>query len=299
MKRGALLAVLVASISFSAVAQTTFTFTSFDPPDSSSTQAWGINTTGAVVGSYSAPGGVAYGFERRSTGSFMQPFKISGENVYVDGINANGVLSGYYSASPVEGYPPSSSITSFTLAKGVYTDFTAGTQTAVYGINNKGDLAGIYQASKTSYSGFLHIAATNTTVDFSVTGAELTFAYGLNNAEIVVGAYKETLSGTTYQGFERKTDGDIVTFGFPGAISSIAYGINECDEIVGSFATSAGTTHGFYGKLKKFTQIDYPGSTSTLLSGISLHGILVGQYVDASGVTHGFIATPPKPTCTP
>jgi hypothetical protein len=297
MKRPLLQTALFTLFSLSAFAQATFTFTSFDPPGSSATAAWGINTYGTIVGSYSAPGGVIYGFERTTKGTYYQPIKLSGENVYINGINTSQVKSGYYSASPLTGYPPNSSVTSFTRSGTTDTDFSVGPDTEIYSLNNKGDLVGIYQENSTTYPAFFYEAATNTTTTFSVPGAEFTFAYGINDPEVIVGASKETESSTTYQGFLRRADGHIATVAFKDAISNIAYNINECNVMVGAFTDAAGATHGFYGKVNALTELDYPGATATWATGINNSSKIGGQYTDAKGVLHGFLAVPTPLNC--
>jgi len=277
----------------------TFTFTSFDPPGSVVTQAWAINNEGAVVGDYADSTGTYFGYKRLSNGSFTAPITVAGENVYTDGLNDFGLIAGYSSVGTGQGYPPPNPVTTFTLSSGVYTDFTIGTDTQINAINNNGDFAGIFEENSSRYPGFLHVAATGSTEEFSVAGSDFTFAYGLNRKDVVVGIYKATAASAAFGAFIRNASGTILTFVFPGASSSGATSINECGTIVGVFTDSAGANHGFYGKLGGFTQIDYPQATWTIVTGMNDHGEIVGHYLDASGVLHGFVATPPVPSCSP
>jgi hypothetical protein len=277
----------------------TFTFTSFDPPGSVFTQAWAINNEGIVVGDYSDSSGAFFGYKRLSNGSFNAPITVAGENVYTDGINDYGVMAGYSSVGAGQGYPPPNPITTFTLLKGVYTDFTLGPDTQINAINNEGDFAGIFEENSGNYPGFLHVASTGSTEVFSVAGSDFTFAYGLNRKDVVVGLYRATVTSTAFGAFVRHPSGKILTFGFPGASSSGATNINNCGTIAGVFTDSAVAYHGFYGALNSFTQMDYPGAVWTIVTGMNDRGEIVGQYVDASEVLHGFIATPSVPSCSP
>lgn len=277
----------------------TFTFTNIDPPGSLATEAWAINNEGVVVGSYVDSSKTVLGYKRLSNGSFNAPITVAGENVYLDGLNDHGVMTGYSSVGVGQDYPPPNPITTFTLSHGVYTDFTIGPDTQINAINNNGDFTGVFEEDSSEYPGFLHLASTNSTEVFSVAGAGFTFAYGLNRKDVVVGLYKATATSAAFRAFIRNEAGTIRTFGFPGASSSGASSINDCDTIVGAFTDTAGSYHGFYGKVGNFTQMDYPGAIWTILTGMNDHGEIVGQYVDTSDVLHGFIATPPVPSCSP
>jgi uncharacterized membrane protein len=280
-------------------AQTTFTFTSFDPPGSTYTQAWAINNQGTVVGDYADSNSVFSGFKRYKSGQISRPIRIAGKNVYMDGINDSGVLSGYYSTGAGQGYPPPNPITTFTYYGGTDSDFTVGPLTQINALNNNGDLVGIYQQDSTTYAGFLHDKADGSTAMFSVPGNEFTFAYGMNNSDTVVGLYRSTVLATTQRAFRRRADGTLTTFAAFGSDYTAATTLNDCGTIVGAFADTSGVFHGFYGKLNNFKQIDFPGSTFTIITGINNHGEMVGGYNSSDGAFHGFIATPAVPSCSP
>lgn len=284
---GAALALLSTSAAFP---QITFNFTSFDPPGSLETHALAVNKAGTIVGYYLDSSNYYVGYVRANNGVFSKPIQKSGDNLYATGINDTGVIAGYY-------YTPSAE-TSFTLTKGVLTDFAYnGLQTQINKINDNGDLIGIYVESSTSYPGFMYVAATSTTVTFSVTNGAATFAEGLNKNDVIVGDYT-TIPFGNYGAFVRSAGGTIETFGFIGASQTFASGINDCNVIVGTFYDSSNFQHGYYGRLNAFTQLDYPGAVQTIVDGINNHGELVGRYIDGSGFSHGFLATPPSPSCT-
>ena len=81
-----------------------------------------------------------------------------------------------------------------------------------------------------------------------------TSAYGINNADTIVGGY----SSGVLQGF---------------AYSNIV-------------------DHGFIYRDGAYNTVDVPGATATTIRDINDLGVIVGDYVDPSGVDHGFIGTP-------
>jgi len=273
-----------------AYTQVAFKFTGFDPPGSSETHAFAVNNSGNIAGYYKDSSNLYVGFQRFKNGVFSKPLQKAGDSLYLTGFNDSSVLTGYY-------YPPNSE-TSFTWAKGVFTDFAYKSfQTQVDGINNKADLAGMYVETPSLYPGFLYIAASKKTITFSATGAAATFANGVNNKDVVVGSYTTTIPYGPFQGFIRETNGSIANIGFPGATQTEPEQINDCSVIVGTFYDSAGLFHGFYGNVNQLIQLDYPGAAQTSVEGINNKLEITGSYIDSAGLRHGFLATPPVGTC--
>jgi uncharacterized membrane protein len=88
------------------------------------------------------------------------------------------------------------------------------------------------------------------------------------------------------------TDGVTQIIDPPGSISAGAWDINPSGEIAGFFTDSANRTHGFLLSKGAYTVIDFPGNdvVATQVRGINPQGDVVGQYVDSRGL-HGFVAT--------
>jgi hypothetical protein len=133
---------------------------------------------------------------------------------------------------------------------------------------------------------------------FSVPGALLTLAYGINNSkQLVVGYYIDS-SGIPH-GYFRDANGALhFPIDPPGSTGTILFGLNERNWVVGRYADSSGVTHGlFFVPPNNFFTFDYPGTTFTSFGGINAQGLICGRYVDASGIGHGFLArvrgTPP------
>ena len=95
-----------------------------------------------------------------------------------------------------------------------------------------------------------------------MSGADATLAAGLNNNDAIVGQYT-TIPFSTYQAFIRTPSGEISMFNFPGASQTFAQQINDCGVIAGRFM-NAGKTHGYYGRVPSFTEVDYTGALSRI-----------------------------------
>ena len=73
-----------------------------DAPNSTFTQALGLNNNGQVVGDYMDQGGNTHGFIWTSKGGFQTIDDPSGiGTTVVNGINDKGVLVGFYGSAPI------------------------------------------------------------------------------------------------------------------------------------------------------------------------------------------------------
>ncbi|TMI88029.1 MAG: hypothetical protein E6H00_13780 [Bacillati bacterium ANGP1] len=133
------------------------------------------------------------------------------------------------------------------------------------------------------------------TVTFDVPGAALTWAFGINNADAIVGYYQDATAGAAYHGFIHQ--GTSYTTGFttvdvPGSILTYAQGINDLGDIVGIYEDAAGTTHGFLHHGTDYTQgyltINVPGAECCISpNGIANDGTIAGTY-GGKGHIRGF-----------
>jgi hypothetical protein len=156
--------------------------TSFDYPGASLTEAYGINDSGVVVGSYIPTGsGIYYSYTQN--GTTYTTLNVPGATTLSEalGINSAGTVVGAYigADSKVHGYIDNG---------GSYSTFDVpgSTSTYVYAINNHGDLAGVYNDSAGQH-GYVDIGGVITTLD--VPGAGTTSVYGLNDADVVSGTW--------------------------------------------------------------------------------------------------------------
>ncbi|TMJ09354.1 MAG: hypothetical protein E6H02_09110 [Bacillati bacterium ANGP1] len=169
--------------------------------------------------------------------------------------------------------PPPSTPTLTTI------DVPGATFTQALGINNSGQIVGLY-IDIAGLHGFLRQpAGTYTALNFP--GAASTEAYGINTAGQVVGTYDLGGSGHgfVWQG------GTFTTIDVPGATGTFPHGISDTGQIVGTYFK--GGTHGFILQGGSFTTIDYPGARATEAYGINKTGQIVGLYFDGSQ-DHGY-----------
>lgn len=211
------------------------------------------------------------------------------------GINNKGVIIGTWSPQGLTPY------TAFTLSNGVYTAIPhnpagdgTGEQTSL--INDNGDFVGVFYAPGVGAQGFLYRGGVYTTIaplgSFAPTGA-----YGINNADQVVGYYNDS-SGTAHGTLF--SNGTYQTIDFPGASDTFLYGINNFGQIVGQFIDSSGNYHGFQYNAGAFVQLDYPGATNTFVLSNNDNGAIfgtsdAGPFIYQNGQFTPFTLTPPGP----
>jgi probable HAF family extracellular repeat protein len=117
-----------------------------------------------------------------------------------------------------------------------------------------------------------------------VPGATDTLAYGINDAEQVVGTFHDNTGSHAFL----DTGGRYTTIVVPGApLITTAQNINNVGQIVGIFGNSF-VQHGFLDTGGSFTQIDVPGATTTITGAYGIND--AGQIVGVSG-SHGFLDT--------
>jgi len=121
-------------------------------------------------------------------------------------------------------------------------DVPGATATYGYGINDAGQIVGVYFDMDATAHGFLlDVAGSYTTLD--VPGAVLTWPLGINDAGQIVGMYRNDPAGANHA-FVRDVDGSYTMLDVPGAYQTVAYGIDASGQIVGVYV-DAGGGHGF------------------------------------------------------
>jgi len=127
------------------------TYTTIDDPSATSTQAFGINDMGQIVGSYGNESG-SHGFlySGGTNGTYTTLDDPSAtQGTFAQGINASGQIVGYYkNASGTHG---------FLYSGGTYTtldDPLATNGTQAFGINDMGQIVGTYDNASGNH-GFL------------------------------------------------------------------------------------------------------------------------------------------------
>jgi hypothetical protein len=172
-----------------------------------------------------------------------------------------------------------------------YTSFDvpgATINTAAFGINNAGTIAGLYYQN--GYHGFIRTpGGSYTTID--VDGGPDTFIFGINASGRIVGGYGNAEDYTSVHGFIYDNGTYTFPFDVPGSFGSWPAGINRTGQIIGQYSQN-GTMQGVRGFLwsgDNFTTLADPAYEPR---GINDAGWIVGSYGDANSINHGFIRSP-------
>jgi probable HAF family extracellular repeat protein len=159
------------------------------------------------------------------------------------GINNEGTIVGTYrlSAPPAGSYGIAGS-SGFIFKDGVYSTFNYPNAIGTHptGINDHGDIVGIFRDANNVRHGFLLKDGSFSSVDVPVAiGGTIggTYGEGINNAGEVVGRYLD--SNSVQHGFVL-SKGVYTTLDFPGASDSVAFGLNDRGQIVGTYNGGTG-----------------------------------------------------------
>ena len=150
-------------------------------------------------------------------------------------------------------------------------DYPGASDTYATGINNNGDIVGVYVLGGLSH-GFVLKAGTFTSID--VPGAIQTYAKGINDSGMIVGYYStQYRDGIGFLfGGQNFTDVD-----FPGYQVTIAYAIDNAGDVVGYYGNGGSNPdyHGFKWTNGAFRTLEVDPA-ATILTGINNHGYMVG-----------------------
>ena len=150
-------------------------------------------------------------------------------------------------------------------------DVPGADNTEVHGINNAGQIVGVY-----NNHGFLLSDGNYTTIDYP--GADGTNISAINDTGQIVGRY----SGSSASGSFLLSDGNLVPVECPIPGLMLVWGINNANQIVGGCSS-----HSFLLSGGNSTTIVYPGASgSTAAYGINNIGQIVGEYDPGN---HGFL----------
>lgn len=276
---------LVLFLGVTGQAKAQYSFTTFDPPGSTSTNplGGGINDAGWIVGSYDDVNGT-HGYLLRD-GKYTPLDFREAILTRANAINDLGQIVGMYrdAGDILHGF----------LSDGSTIDFPdAENGTTARGINAPGLIVGGYDNAPGMIflHGFLLRDGKYTTIDFP--GAVgLNEAQDINDPGQIVGRYDD--AGGIRHGYVRSEDGFFTTLDVPGFTFTVAFGINDSGQIVGAYRDADGIRHGFLRMVDgSYITLDPLGSTDTIAWKINDCGLIVGTYVDAGGSNHGFLATP-------
>jgi probable HAF family extracellular repeat protein len=261
---------------------TTYTYTDINFPGSFTTNAFGINNSGEVSGSYFCNCSQIHAFTYlNGTYTTVDYPSFSANNTAGQKLNNDGDLVGsFYYGDVAYGY--------FNGTESGWQGFANGVAyaTIAFGVNDADLIVGSYINGGNHYSGFTKSAdgGTYTTFDYPAPGSNGTYAYDINNSGVIIGAY---VADSGYDGFEY--DGTTwTTLDAPGYTQTTPEGINDAGDIVGYVVDAQQQFHGFEYSNGTYTITDVPGATYTEFFDINNSGQIVGV-----ASNHGaFIATP-------
>jgi hypothetical protein len=112
------------------------------------------------------------------------------------------------------------------------------------GINNFGDIAGFYNKTSSTVDAFLKLHS-GRFITIAYPGASMTQAFGVNDADEVVGAYTTgTGSAAVSHGFAW-LNGKFASVDIGGASATTINGVNDEGDLVGFYTDAKGNTDGF------------------------------------------------------
>jgi hypothetical protein len=217
-------------------------------PGSVQTQVTGLNDNGLTVGFWADSKGANSGFYRTPIGQFRTADypAASPANPSVDqllGVNDQEIAVGFYNdaAGHSHGY-------SYSLLTHRYMPINVrgASSVTVAAINNRGDVAGFETNSAGHADGFLKLN-NGFLITLDVPGASMTQALGVNDGDVVVGAYQVGHGRTAgTHGFIWAPEFGFQTVNEPNGIGGTTVnGINNHGRLVGFYVDSSGNTDGF------------------------------------------------------
>jgi len=271
-----------------------YRFVRIDFPNSTYTDARGINARGDIVGGYDDAEGIRHGFLLRN-GVFTR-IDVPNAQVtsYARAINARGDIVGNFLNADL--FPHG-----FLLRDGQFTqiDYPGANGSTAFGINNAGDITGLHFEDMENASG--SILRDGVFHNVRVPGSLETHVYfAQDNGSVLVGQSIMPPDGG-FHGYVRSRPGHFELIDFPGTSVPCtgARWINQRGDIVGFFSfvdsledCTGDLSHGFVLRDGQYTRIDVPGSTNTKVFAINDDGVIVGNFTDKGGNGHGFRAVP-------
>jgi uncharacterized membrane protein len=263
-----------------------YNFKTIDFPDAAQTRAFGINDAGNIVGTYLR--------DLRQHGFLSRDGEFTTIDAPIDpqptdfvtiayGINSSDQVVGSFRLGL--GLPSAYIFDNNGLRIINATEFIVA---EAFGINDDGTICGTFAfTDRPGLHSYLLRQGLFSIID--VPDSTSTFAFGINNAEDIVGVYVD--AGGISHGYLSR-GGRITMIQHPDAANTVPRGINSAGSIVGFFDDNAGRRHGFVKISGIFATIDFPRATFTEAFGINSKGHVVGDYMDATGVIHAFIAVP-------
>jgi hypothetical protein len=290
---GVLLVLMFVAVGIAAAPPLTFTFSDVHANKTATeTDTFGVNNAGTIAGDYVDAKSVQHAMilaGKKLTSVNHPNCTTSGGftsgAIAFYGINSAGAAAGWCTSTKTGLYM------GFVYSAGKFTaiSFPKSTQTQAMGINDNGDVVGLYFDSAGVQHGYVKKGTKYTSID--VKGDISAEAWDINNAgQIVVFALTSTgdYQSFVYNGktFKKIADPKASTTG------TIARSLNNKGDVAGAYFDSASNEIGFlYHSGKYYDVIDPKATTQTKPDGVNDTLGMVGRYVNSSGATLGFKAT--------
>jgi hypothetical protein len=289
---GALLVLMFVAVSIAAAPTLTFTFSDVHANKTATeTDSYAVNNAGMIAGDFVDAKSVQHAMildgkklttvnhaNCATTGGFS-----SGAIAFY-GINSAGSAAGWCASTKTgqdEGFV-------YTAGKFTAVSFPSATGTQAIGINDKGDVVGLYFDSGGVQHGFVKKGAKYTSID--VTGATTTEAWGINNkGQIAVFAISSAggYVGFIYNGktFKQISDPNAGTSG------TLIRDVNNKGDAAGAYFDSSGSEVGYLFHGGKYYDVKDPkANNNTRPDGLNDTLEIVGRYTPTSGANVGFKA---------
>jgi hypothetical protein len=290
---GVLLVLTSVAVGIAAAPSLTFTFSNVKANKSATeTDSYGINNAGTIAGDYVDSAGVQHAM-------ILAGKKLTTvDNKTCEALVGTGGIAFYAinSASEAVGWCTNTKTSldeSFVYSKGKFTTvaFPKSNGTEATGINDSGEVVGLYLDSANVQHGFLKKGTKYTSID--VKGDSSPDAYGINNAgDITVYALNSAGSGYVSYIYNGKKFKPV---GYPkaGTLGSVAHAVNNKGSVTGTYYDSAGDVHGWLLDGGKYYAFNDPTGCKcdSRSDGINDSVVLVGRYsTTLGGASIGFKA---------
>lgn len=289
---GALLVLMFVAVSIAAAPTLTFTFSDVHANKTAmETDSFAVNNAGAIAGDYVDAKSVQHAMilagKKLTTVDHKDCVVTGGFSsgaIAFYGINSAGAAAGWCTNIKTGLYM------GFVYSAGKFTpiSFPKSNGTQAIGINDKGDVVGLYLDSASTQHGFVKKGKKYTSID--VSGGTSSEAWGINNSgQIAVFA----LGSSGYESFiyNGKTF-KAVSDPNAGTSGTIARIINNKGDVAGAYFDSGGFEVGFLLHGGKYYDVKDPSANNnTRPDGLNDKLEIVGRYTPTSGLNVGFKAT--------
>ena len=244
----------------------------------------GINDHGQVVGQFTDSHGMPHGFIYEEE-SFCQLDYPGAAETNILGINNLSQMVGMFTTL--------TATAGFLYDRGTFSPPITypgpGNLTVPNGVNDRGEIVGVFQDAGPGEHSFLYKAGNYEPLTYP--GATETAAQGINNSGQVVGSFPD-VAGT--HGFVYLENVGVFSppLNCPTGIMTTIRGINNGGQIVGGCFDAQGHEHPFLYIAGALHRILIPGATSASANSVNDRGQIVGDFQSATGA-HSFVAAIP------